>query len=162
MGNTQPNNNVSFRYLFDTVLKVNLGHNWNYAMEVVFGHDSATTLADGTTGPASWTGWCNYLLYNINDCWTFGGRYEYYEDLDGATVSDHFTDNPIPTSTLVGASRWQEVTLGLNWKPNLNVTCRSEVRWDWGDNTLAAGAKPFTNGTANGQFLWGNDIIIRF
>jgi hypothetical protein len=162
MGNTQPNDNVSFRYLFDTVLKVNLGHNWNYGMEVLFGHDSATTLADGTTGPASWAGWANYLFYNINDCWTFGGRYEYFEDLDGAMVADHYTDNPIPTSTLVGASRWQEVTLGVNWKPNLNVTCRSEVRWDWGDNTLAPGAKPFNNGADNGQFLWGNDIIIRY
>ena len=24
------------------------------------------------------------------------------------------------------------------------------------------GAKPFADGSANGQFLWGNDIIIRF
>ena len=162
MGNTQPNNNVSFRYLFDTVVKVKLGPKWSYAMEADFGHDSETTLQSGATGPAAWTGWANYLLYNINDCWGFGARYEIFDDLDGALVSENFTDSPIPTSTLAAASRWQEVTLGLNWKPNLNVTCRSEVRWDWATNSAAAGAKPFADGSANGQFLWGNDIIIRF
>ena len=170
LGNTQPNNNVSFRYLFDTVVKVKLGDKWTYAMESTFAHDSATTLSDGTTGPASWTSWANYLIYNINDCWSFGARYEIMDDLDGAVVSQDFTDyngtppptDGTPTSTLSAPSRWQEITLGLNWKPNLNVTCRSEVRWDWATNTAAAGAKPFADGSANGQFLWGNDIIIRF
>ena len=37
--------------------------------------------------PASWTGLSNYLLYDINDCWGVGLRYEYFEDLDGAVVT---------------------------------------------------------------------------
>ena len=54
------------------------------------------------------------------------------------------------------------MTLGLNWKPNKNVTMRSEVRWDWAANTAAFGAKPYDAGGSNSQFLWGNDVIIRF
>ena len=63
-------------------------------------------------------------------------------------------------STLAPASKWQDVTLGLNWKPNKNVTMRTEARWDWASNIN--GGKAFDNNTTNGQFLWGNDIIIRF
>ena len=108
LGNTQPNDNVSTRYLFDTVVKVKLGDKWSYAMESTFAHDSATTLSDGTTGAASWTSWANYLIYNINDCWSFGARYEIMDDLDGAVVSQDFTDyngpppptDGTPTSTL--------------------------------------------------------------
>jgi hypothetical protein len=166
MGNTQPNANDSFRYLFDTVAKLKIGDKWTYAMEMEFGHDSDTALQAGGTGPAAWTGWANYLLYNINDCWGFGARYELFDDLDGALVSENFTfntpPNGTPGSTPSVASRWQEITLGLNWKPNLNVTCRTEARWDWATNTAAPGAKPFADGSANGQFVWGNDIIIRY
>ena len=54
------------------------------------------------------------------------------------------------------------MTIGLNWKPNKNVTVRSEVRWDWAANSAPAGAKPFDDGNSNSQFLWGNDVVIRF
>ncbi len=167
LGNTQPNAVDSFRYLFNTVVKVKIGDKWSYAMECSFGHDSDTALSTGTGfGPASWTGWSNYLLYNINDCWSFGARYEYFEDLDGAVVAENVDgalgNPPMSGSVTAPGSRWQDVTLGLNWKPNKNVTVRSEARWDWADNGQAAGAKAFDDGQANGQFLWGNDIIIRF
>jgi hypothetical protein len=148
LGNTQPNNNTSFRYLFDTTVKVKLGDKWVYGADINFAHDSDTSLQAGGSGPASWSGIANYLIYTINDCWSFGARYELFDDLDGAVTSEFFTNNPIPTSTLCPASRWQNVTLGLNWKPNLNVTCRTEARWDWAENTAAPGVKPFAVGRA--------------
>jgi hypothetical protein len=51
----------------------------------------------------------------------------------------------------------------VNWKPNKTVTLRSEVRWDWSDNAGVPLFIPvtFTNGR-NDQFLWGNDLIVRF
>ncbi len=126
------------------------------------GHDSNQ---HGTGGPASWTGWTNYLLYDINDCWGFGIRYEYFEDLDGAVVpgvgllgESTFYPSTVP----VLGSKYNDVTIGLNWKPNKNVTVRSEVRWDWAENSATAGVKPFGDGNSNSQFLWGNDVVVRF
>ena len=94
LGNTQPNaDDGSFRYLFNTVAKVKIGPKWLYVLEQNFAHDSSTAVTTGAGGfgpgpagfaAASWTGWSNYLLYNVNDCWAFGLRYEYFEDLDGA------------------------------------------------------------------------------
>ena len=59
-------------------------------------------------------------------------------------------------------SKYNDVTIGLNWKPNMNVTLRTEVRWDWAQNPAVAGVKPYDDGGSNSQFLWGNDIVIRF
>ena len=67
---------------------------------------------------------------------------------------------PIPTRFL--GSKYNDLTIGLNWKPNKNVTVRSKVRWDWAENAGTAGDKPFGDGSANGQFLWGNDVVVRF
>ena len=118
-----------------------------------------------TGGPASWTGWTNYLIYDINDCWGVGLRYEYFEDLDGAVVpgvgllgQSTFYPSTVP----VLGSKYNDVTIGLNWKPNKNVIVRSEVRWDWSSNAAVAGVKPYDDGGSNSQFLWGNDVVVRF
>jgi len=44
----------------------------------------------------------------------------------------------------------------------LNVTCRTEVRWDWADQGSLSAVKAYQDNSANGQFLWGNDIIVCF
>jgi hypothetical protein len=164
IGNTQPSGIDSTRTEFCTDITVKLACNWTYVMENTWGHDNDTasstvpvTRTGPGFGPASWFGWTNYLLYNINDCWAAGLRYEWFQDLDGAVVTQ---DGP-PT-ILEPGSTWNDVTMGLNWKPNKNVTCRSEVRWDWASNSAPAGLKPFDSGAKNSQFLWGNDIIVRF
>ncbi len=145
----------------DVALK--LGCKWRYILENTVAHDTA----DVVTGmPASWTGFSNYLLYDINDCWGFGIRYEYFEDLDGAVVPGvglgGFPPGLAPAPIAVLGSKYNDVTIGLNWKPNKNVTMRSEVRWDWAENAGIAGVKPYADGNANGQFLWGNDVVVRF
>jgi hypothetical protein len=166
IGNTQttgPGITDSTRVEFCTDINVKLGDKWHYTLENTVCHDSETPISTtGGFGPASWTGWTNYLIYDINDCWGFGIRYEYFEDLDGAAVVENLDGSPFPSSVATPGSKWSDLTIGLNWKPNKNVTCRSEVRWDWADNRALPGAKPFDGGFANGQFLWGNDIVIRF
>jgi hypothetical protein len=157
VGNTQPAGIDSTRFLFNTVVNVKLGDKWHYALEQNFAHDSN----NGGTGPASWTGWSNYLLYDINDCWGFGLRYEYFEDLDGAVVPNAVTYGGVGTFLLPGG-KYNDVTIGLNWKPNKNVTCRSEVRWDWAEQGPGARINPFDDNAKNSQFLWGNDVVIRF
>ena len=63
--------------------QVKLGEKWRYALENNFVHDSKLPR-DRPGGPA-W-GLTNYLFYDINDCWGFGLRDEYLEDLDGVSV----------------------------------------------------------------------------
>ena len=94
IGNTQvtgPGVTGSTRTEFCTDITLKLSEKWKYVLENTFAHDSETALSNnaggiGGYGPASWTGWTNYLLWDINDCWGFGVRYEYFEDLNGAVV----------------------------------------------------------------------------
>jgi hypothetical protein len=148
------------RFLSDLVVNVKLGSKWRYVLENTFGHDS-NTFSWGSLGlgPASWTGWSNYLLYDINDSWGFGIRYERFEDLDGALVSEPgFLPVPLP------GCKYNDLTIGLNWKPNKNVTLRSEARWDWAENSPVAPfvEKPYDDFSKNSQFTWGNDVVVRF
>ena len=59
---------------------------------------------------------------------------------------------------------FQACTWGLNWKPNKSKRARSadELRYDWANNSLAAGQRPFDDGQKNDQFLWATDLIVRF
>ena len=144
LGNTDTTGAESTRYLFNTVVNVKLGDKWVYSLENNFAHDSANP--NGTGGPAAWTGFGNYLIYDINDCWGFGLRYEYFEDLDGAVVpgvglGGVATEYPPASPAFVVGSKYNDVTLGLNWKPNKNVTMRTEVRWDWASNGPGAGVQ---------------------
>ena len=61
------------------------------------------------------------------------------------------------------AGNFFEVTAGVNWRPNANITFRPEVRWDWYDGpTNAAGQLPFNNGQSSSQFLVAADLIFTF
>ncbi len=66
----------------------------------------------------------NYLLYQYNDCWGFGGRLEWYNN-EGV-----FTDFGQEANIYA-------LTLNTNYKPTANVIIRPEVRWDWVFNTTA-------------------------
>lgn len=139
----------SFRYLFNTVVNVKLGDKWHYILEQNFARDSDPN----GKGPAAWTGWSNYLLYDINACWGFGVRYEYFEDLDGAVVPGvglQSLPGIVPPPGVLG-SKYNDVTIGLNWKPNKNVVVRSEVRWDWCKTQALTVRSPLTMAPATGN-----------
>ncbi len=163
IGNSQPAGiGDSTRVECCTDITVKLGKKWHYILENTVCHDSDQL----GNGPASWTGFTNYLIYDINDCWGFGIRYEYFEDLDSAVVPAVGQDPALlafsPTTLGVLGSKYNDLTMGLNWKPNKNVTMRTEVRWDWAQNSGTPGLKPYADGFANSQFLWGNDVVVRF
>jgi hypothetical protein len=58
---------------------------------------------------------------------------------------------------------FQDVSLGLNYRPHPNVVLRPEVRWDWYDG-LPNGAQqlPFDNYTRKDQFTFAIDLITTF
>jgi hypothetical protein len=56
-----------------------------------------------------------YLIYKLNDCWSVGGRFEWWNS-DNVT-GEHNT--------------FWDVTGGINYKAHANLTIRPEIRYDW-------------------------------
>ena len=142
-GNNELPGIASTRNLLNTVLTQKIGPKWTYALEVNTGLE---TNAFGSGNTARWNSVSNYFLYEINCCWTAGIRYEWLED------PNHFL--------FTGGGHINDLSVGLNWKPNKNLTVRSEIREDWAKPT--AGFNTFDDFTKNNQFLWSTDVVIRF
>ena len=65
-----------------------------------------------------------YLIYTVNDCLAYGGRFEWYNQ--EGVYSAVGTDDDIFA-----------LTLGVNYKPHGNIIVRPEIRWDWDDAQVA-------------------------
>jgi hypothetical protein len=115
---------------------------------------------------ASWYGTEQQLLYTLNERWTAGLRYEWVRDNDGSRVAG--IGNVLLTDRgwdgLPGcAGAYNDLSLGLNWRPNKNVVLRPEVRWDWYDGAPnAAGELPYGNHMKREQFITDCDLIVTF
>ncbi|MCH7685141.1 MAG: porin [Planctomycetes bacterium] len=128
------------QYLASLVVEQKLSENLMY----VFWHDHG--FADDpamTPSNASWYSIVQYLLYEVNDCWTANARLEWVRDQDGFLMASS-------TGDLWG------MTLGLNYKPTANLVYRPEIRWDWSD-----GLTPplFDDHTRNNQFTFAVDVV---
>lgn len=155
IGDTSPGGVDSTRTHACVVLTQKIGEKYRYALEMNFGNDPNvfTATVPNAQSNATWYGFSNYLFYDINNCWSAGGRYEYFSDLDGFVVA------PV-SGVAVTPAIYNTVAFGLNYKPNKNLAVRSEVRGDW--SASQADLKPFEDGTKSQQFLWGTDVIVRF
>ena len=102
-------------------------------------------------GPANneWYGVNQYLLYEINDRWSGGLRFEWFRDDDGARV---IIGNP---------GDYYELTAGVNYRPHANLVIRPELRYDWYDGPTPAG-QPFDQGNSNEQVSGGFDFIVTY
>lgn len=128
------------QYLASLVIEQKLSENLMY----VFWHDHG--FADDpamTPSNVSWYSIVQYLLYEVNDCWTANARLEWVRDQDGFLMASS-------TGDLWG------MTLGLNYKPTANLVYRPEIRWDWSD-----GLTPplFDDHTRNNQFTFAVDVV---
>jgi len=131
-------------YMNSLVITFKITEQWKYILQ----HDLGTNY-NNPGGDAEWYGINQYLLYQLNDCWAFGGRFEWFRDDDGARV-------------IAGnAGDYYEVSFGANWKPHANVLVRPEIRWDWYEG-LVGGGRPFNDGNSDSQFSGGFDVIVTF
>ena len=160
LGDTDSDNPDAARFHYCMVFTQKIGEKWQFALEHNFGYDSGIIdNGNGTFSHGSWAGIAPYLIYTINDCWSAGFRYEWFDDDGGAVVT---TVGPPALGPYAGS--FNACTWGLNWKPNKskNVLVRSELRYDWANNSLPAGQRPFDAGEKNEQFLWATDVTVRF
>lgn len=91
-----------------------------------------------------------YLIYNINDCWAYGSRFEWWN-----VATDQFGRD--------GNADVYALTMGLNYRPHANLIIRPEIRYDWvrgvtADEAAVVGL--FDSGVD--QFTFGMDTILTF
>lgn len=81
--------------------------------------ENATSLIDGSTIKAKWTGVAAYVNYQPSDQWRWSLRAEYFDDEDGYRTGV--------------VQEWKEATLTLAYLPNASAEIRIEVRGDRSD-----------------------------
>ena len=106
---------------------------------------------DGRRNDLAAGGVNQYLFYEVTDTVSFGGRFEWLHDREGAFVQPG-----------LAAGNYYNLTGGINWKPHCNVVVRPEVRYDWFAGTYRPGGLPFDNNTKDEQFSLGFDVIVLF
>ncbi|MEX2316141.1 MAG: outer membrane beta-barrel protein [Pirellulales bacterium] len=96
------------------------------------------TLADDDFNNEDY-GLTNYLIYEINDCWSAGGRFEWWKSNSVTGLSDSF----------------QELTGGVNYRANANLVIRPEVRYDFTNEGAGTGDD-------YNQWFFGVDAVFTF
>ena len=145
------------RVLLSAVLQHEFCPNWNYVFhgDYAYENDAATDRRD-----AEWYGIVNYLTYDVNDCWSLGIRQEWFSDDDGVRVEGIGAPSGIDLELVPG--NWQDISLGVNYRPGDRCVVRSEARWDWFSPLASTTFSPFDDGTSRSQFLWTIDLIVGF
>ncbi len=133
-------------YMNSIVFNWAMNDKWTY----VFQHDLGSNYSTGAAD-SQWYGVSNYLIRKINDCWSFAGRIEWFQDPQGARISGG--DNP---------GNYYEVTGGFNYKPHANITIRPELRYDWYNAFAGAASQPFNDGRESTQLSGGLDVIFTY
>jgi hypothetical protein len=160
----------SNRTMYSLVGTLNLSDRLTYVMHHSLGIQQ-DTLGFNAVGNnrAGWYGINQYLYYQINPCWTLGGRFEWFDDRQGFVVTGLRPGNIDALFRFPGS--FYETSVGLNYRPNGNFTLRGELRYDWYTGPggfLAPGlpgfppSEPFGDTTSNNQFLFGLDFIYQF
>ena len=123
-----------------------IGDNWTYVLQ----NDIANNWARPGGNDAQWYGIAQYLLYKINDCWSVGGRLEWFRDDDGVRVIDG------------NAGNYWEATLGLNYQAarELHVPARTPLRLV--RRQRGPRGRPFNGGLDIDQVSAGFDMIFTY
>lgn len=133
-----PTNGAGGDYSHSLVFDVAVSDNVNYVFQSdLVGIDDR----NGTVAANDQVGINQYLFYTINDCWAAGTRLEWWK-------SDGFS--------------YQELTMGLNYRPHANVILRPELRYDWTASDAAAANMGFADAGAYNNWSFGMDVILTY
>ena len=148
-----------------TAYSIVLSHRFNDRVRYAFEHNAgqetnAVARPGGGFADAEWFSFVNYLFYDLSPCWSAGARLEWFGDSNGTRVIGLGAPKGFPWAGI--PSHWNELALGLNYRPNHNVALRSEVRFDWADPTGPTPLKAFDDFSSNHQLLWATDLIVKF
>jgi hypothetical protein len=122
VGNLGYRSGDEFGYSHGTYITLEMSDSMEYGLYSVYSNSDGS-FGDPTTDLEDLSV-VNYLFYEVNDCWAFGGRMEWWK-------SDQVTGE---------ATSFYELTGGINYKPHANVVVRPEIRYDWTPSEGAVGA----------------------
>jgi len=148
-----------------TVFTYKLTERLEYGSQYTVGNErNGSVIRPGQN--AAWYGTEQMFTYKLDAKWSLGLRYEWVRDNDGSRVAGIGTalESDRGWSGKPGmAGAYNDLSLGLNWRPNRNVTLRPEVRWDWYDGRPNTdGELPFGDKTKREQFLFATDLLVTF
>jgi hypothetical protein len=154
---------LSDEYVQSIVFQRQLTHRLHYVFQSDYGYTNNVAGAED----ADWYSVNQYLLYKLDSKWSGGLRIEWFRDDDGTRVmgAGNLPDAKGWMGAPGYAGNFTELTMGLNWKPRMNMTFRPEVRWDWYDgpaNPNGPYPYPFDDGTSKTQFTVACDFILTF
>jgi hypothetical protein len=153
----QDDDGLHDRTVASVVLDHAIGCRWNYVSHLDFGFEN-NAAAGGQD--AEWYGFVNYLVCDWNQFWSFGVRQEWFSDDDGVRVQGLGTPRGIDMSPV--AAHWQDISIGINYRPRENWLLRSEARWDWVAPLVPTLGGPFDDFNRRSQFLWSLGLIVGF
>jgi len=132
-------------YMHSIVMELALTDNFTWLIQNDLGVQSGIGGGDN-----HWGGVNQYFLYEINERWGLGMRFEWFDDRDGARIAG----NP--------AGSYYNCTAGVNWRPHANLVFRPELRVDWFGGQANPGNLPFDNGQRDKQISGGFDMVFTF
>jgi hypothetical protein len=160
----------SKRTLLNFVTTVNITDNLNYLLEALYGTQEDTLGFNAlSTMRANWYGINQQLIYKIDNQWSTGVRFEWFDDPQGYLVTGLRPNNTDARFRFPGS--FYDASLGVNYKPIANVTVRGEVRYDWYQgqpgfvSPLIPGTPPnlpYADNAKANQLLFGLDAIVQF
>ncbi len=152
---------IQQRFVGSLVYKYQLTERLQYILQNDIGQEQNAPAVDQV---ATWYGINQYALYKLNDRWSLNTRVEWFRDADGVRVAGAPDAAGIRIWDGGGfAGDFNEITIGLNYRPNANWLFRPELRWDgYNGPRNAAGQLPFNNGESSSQFLVAADAILTF
>lgn len=126
---------------YNLLITHKLADKLTYVLDSTVGHTSSTdpTGAAGG-GNATWYGFTNYLLWQVNDCVASNLRFELFDDVKGARTG---------TSGLYTAA-----TYGLSYTPVDSLILRPFVRYDHNSNGPFEGKTHLYTGGVEAIFRW--------
>ena len=130
-------------YMHSLVMELALLENLTWIIQSDLG------VQDLPGGNRRWGGVNQYVIYDINDCWGLGMRFEWFNDRDGSRG-------------LGPAGNYYNTSVGVNWRPHANLVFRPELRVDWFGGQAAAGNLPYNSGQDDQQLSGGFDVIFTF
>jgi hypothetical protein len=115
---------------------------------------------------ANWYGTEQLLVYQLNKKWSVATRYEWVRDEEGSRIAGvgYMMGSDQAWGGSPGfAGIFQDVSLGLNYRPTANCVFRPEVRWDsYNGPRNPAGELPFGDYQRSSQFTYAMDLVLTF
>jgi hypothetical protein len=159
-------NSAESGFVYSLVVQEKLGPRSQYVLVHDLGVENNALPGGGT---ADWYGLNQYYVYTLSSQWAACVRGEWFRDQDGVCVSGPGNIPGVRAWAGHGfAGNFYELTAGLNWRPQANVTFRPEVRYDCYDGGSGGyglsnqTGLPFNDGRSSTQFLTAADLILVF